>query len=90
MDERTLSAAARSDRPTEHKSIIVVTGRVVEVETLHVGASAWVATGRVSEPLPSGPFLDSPLEITATGRTEDQAVLALRRRIEKIARDHFG
>lgn len=90
MEEPTLHRAARSDRPIEHQSIIVVAGRVVEVETLHAGTSAWVARGRVSEPLPSGPFLESPLEITATGHTEDQAVSALRRRIEEISRDQVG
>ncbi|MFW6075955.1 MAG: hypothetical protein ACOC9Y_10190 [Chloroflexota bacterium] len=90
MDEPTLSEATGKRHPIEHKSIIIVAGRVVEVETLHVGASAWVATGCVSEPLPSGPFLDSPLEITATGPTEDQAVRGLRRRIEEISRSGAG
>lgn len=90
MDEPITLATTAADRPSENRCVVVIAGRVVEIETLHVGKSIWVATGRVSGPLPSGPFLRSPLEVTATGHTEESAVEALRRRVEVISARRAG
>lgn len=90
MDEPIISVVDSQSRLPENRSVIVVAGRVVEVETIHAGKSVWVATGRVSEPLPTGPFLRSPVEITATGHTEESAVNALCRRVEHISAHRAG
>ncbi len=70
--------------PVERRDVVIACGRVVQVATQHVGASVWVATGLVSEPLPSGPQLKSPVEVTATGRTESEAIEKLKHRVEEF------
>jgi hypothetical protein len=76
--------------PAEKRDVLVISNRVVELATHHVGESVWVATGRVSEPLPSGLRLQSPLEVTATGTTEQAAIRELRHRIEEMGFDRRG
>lgn len=70
--------------PAERRDVLVISNRVVELETQHVAESVWVATGRVSDPIPTGLRLESPLEVTATGTTEVDAIRELRRRIEAM------
>jgi hypothetical protein len=75
---------SRNHRPVEHRDVVIVAGRVVKVRTQHVSSAIWLATGTVSERLPSGPQLASPLEVSATGATEEQAIEALKRRVEEF------
>ena len=77
---------SRTNRPVENRDVLVVAGRIVRVRTQHVGDALWIATGTVSEPLPSGPQLESPIEVTATGSSETKAIDGLKRRIEEF--DH--
>jgi hypothetical protein len=76
--------------PAESRDVLVISNRVVEFVTHHVAESVWVATGKVSEPLPSGLQLQSPLEVTATGTTEQAAIRELRQRIEEMEFDRRG
>jgi hypothetical protein len=45
----------RESYPAESRGVVIIADRVVELETHHIGEAVWLATGRVSEPLPSGP-----------------------------------
>ena len=60
--------------PIEHRDLQIVSGRVVKIQTQHIGEAVWLATGQVSQRLPTGPRLPSPTEVTATGKTEIEAI----------------
>ena len=78
------------DRPIEHRDLQVMAGRIVDIETRHVGESLWLAIGRVSESIPTRRRLETPIEITETGRTEDEAVFNLRSRVALLTRGMPG
>jgi hypothetical protein len=79
--KRLDSYSARRDRPVEHRDVQVVAGRVVQIRTQHIGDSFWLATGWISEALPTGPRLRPPIELSATGQTELECVEELKRLI---------
>jgi hypothetical protein len=84
MYEPVKMPSKRKSYPAESRGVVIIADRVVELETHHIGEAVWLATGRVSEPLPSSPRLQSPVELTATGATEHAAIEILRRRIEDM------
>ncbi len=71
-------------QPTARRNLVVIANRVVELETRHIADATLVAIGRVSEPLPTRPSPQSPIDVTETGHTEEEAITALRHRIEAM------
>jgi hypothetical protein len=87
--ERQNHFGQRRENPIVHRDVIIVAGRVVSVQTRHVGEAYWVAVGYVSESLPTGKWLGSPDCLTATGRTEAQAIDALKQLIKYSKEGHY-
>jgi hypothetical protein len=70
--------------PVERHDLVIVSGRVVKVETRHIADSIWAATGLISEQIPTGPRLRGSRELSATGRTEREAIDSLKQRIARL------
>ncbi len=75
---------ARNGRPVTSHDVLMVGRRVAKVTTRHIGDSIWVATGMVSEEIPTGPRLARPRELRATGSTEEDAIHNLRQQIYEL------
>jgi hypothetical protein len=86
MEQRKHFGTRRGHPVTNH-NVMVVAGRVVRIQTQHVGESNWVATGHLSESLPTRKRLASPMVVSATGRTEEQAIEALKQLIQRRGDD---
>lgn len=78
---------AHNGRPVTSHEVVMVGRRVMKVTTRHVGRSIWVATGVVSEEIPTGARLTRPCELKATGSTEEEAVHNLRQRVSQLQFD---
>ncbi|MEX2426400.1 MAG: hypothetical protein WD401_06515 [Thermomicrobiaceae bacterium] len=70
--------------PVARHDLVIVSGRVVKVETKHIAELTWLAKGLVSEHIPTGPLLSPSLEVSAIGRTEREAIDSLKKRIIQI------
>jgi hypothetical protein len=77
MDQRK-HVATRRNTPVVNRDVMIISDRVVSIHTQHLGESHWSATGYISESLPTGKWLGSPERLTASGRTEAQAIDALK------------
>jgi hypothetical protein len=76
---------ARNGRPpVETCEVLIVGGRVVKFQTRHIGESVWIASAVVSEQVPTGPRLARPIELSATGVTEEDAIQTLRQRVMEL------
>jgi hypothetical protein len=70
--------------PVPHRQLRVVSNRVVDLETRQIHDALWLAVALVSDPLPTGPHLASPIELVESGTTEQEAVSNLEQRIASI------
>jgi hypothetical protein len=73
-------------RPVENRQVAVVADRVVEFETCHIAESVWSASGRVSDPLPTGPRVSRPIVMHGLGHTEDEAIADLCQQVTRLPR----
>jgi hypothetical protein len=82
--DRFILRHAHHDWPATSHTVMMIGGRVVKVQTQHVGESCWIAIGVVSEPVPTGPRLARPESVSARGATEADALQALRRQVLEL------
>jgi hypothetical protein len=87
--ERQNHFQTRRERPIVNRNVVVVAGRVVSIQTQHLGESHWIATGYVSEALPTGKWLGAPNCLSASGRTETHAIESLKQLIQYRSEGHY-
>lgn len=81
---------AREGTPVRKRDIQIVGRRVVKIQTQCIAESVWVASGHVSDPLPTERWLSSPQEFSSCGSTEQEAIERLKRRIRDEDKSRAG